>query len=84
MGSGLYKLNNSILDYPHVITELNTTWDNWRMRKPEYVDLLTWWDHGKLVLKNKLIELSSEIPRIRKQKYIENKESLEYLTKTMT
>ena len=41
-GFGLYKLNNSILNDPHVITELTVAWDNWKIRKPEDSDLLTY------------------------------------------
>ena len=76
-GEGTYKLNSTVLKYPHVISNITTAWQNWKLRKDEYESILIWWDDGKTMLKNKLIELSSEIAAIQKQNYHKHKQRLE-------
>lgn len=76
-GDGIYKLNNTVLNYPHVISEITTAWQNWKLRKDEYENILMWWEDGKTMLKNKFIELSSEIAVIHKQNHNKHKQRLE-------
>ena len=60
-GQGTYKLNNSILKLKYVQDEIYNIWQVHKQSKLSFLNLIDWWEKGKLLLKKYFIKLSIEI-----------------------
>ena len=59
-GPGLWILNNSILKdrvYQKLISEL---WENWKLKKGNFKNVLLWWDIGKKRIKSLTLDYCKE------------------------
>ena len=51
MGSGLWKLNVSVLEEPDYFRLISDFWSGWRHRIPAFASLSDWWEMGKSRIK---------------------------------
>ena len=61
MGSGTYKLNNSILNLKYVKNEIYNIWQVHKQCTLNFPNLIDWWEKGKLLLKECFLKLSIEV-----------------------
>lgn len=66
-GRGLWKLNASLLDKPHVLQDIKRLWKDWREQKHLLSDQITWWEFGKQFLKSELIKIGRNEKKLRNQ-----------------
>ncbi len=72
-------MNTSLLEDPHTLTQIQDYWKIWQGKKDDYNDPLQWWDEGKLYIKKKIIHISSQNKKARKQMQINLQNQLEIL-----
>ena len=56
MGSGLWKLNVSVLEEPDYFRLISDFWPGWRHRMPAFASLSDWWEMGKSRIKGLTID----------------------------
>ena len=56
MGSGLWKLNVSVLEEPDYFRLISDFWSGWRHRMPAFASLSDWWEMGKSRIKGLTID----------------------------
>ena len=55
-GSGLWKLNVSVLEELDYFRLISDFWSGWRHRMPAFASLSDWWEMGKLRIKGLTID----------------------------
>ena len=56
LGSGLWKLNVSVLEEPDYFRLISDFWSGWRHRMPAFASLSDWWEMGKSRIKGLTID----------------------------
>lgn len=56
LGSGLWKLNVSVLEEPDYFRLISDFWSGWRHRMPALASLSDWWEMGKSRIKGLTID----------------------------
>ena len=59
-GSGVWKLNTSLLQDDQLVQEVRDFWTSWRSEQSSFPSLAVWWDTGKVRLKTMLRHRSRE------------------------
>ena len=64
-GSGLWKLDISILSEEEYFNLIADAWRNWRFSVPHFPSLAKWWEEGKSLIKGLTIRYYCERSRVR-------------------
>lgn len=60
-GPGYFKLNLSYLDHPAYVEKISSFWRSWQGQKAFYPDITTWWELGKVYVRQISVEHAASI-----------------------
>ena len=83
-GNGFYKLNNEILKNDWTKDEIYNIWQIHKQTKSHFPNLNTWWETGKLLVKECLKNVSIEIKKSHRLEIDQIKNKLSLLNKDVT
>ena len=67
-GSPYWHFNNSLLEDTEYIESIKVFWKRWQLQKPEYHNVCTWWDMGKVQIKQITQMFGSKVAKEKRNK----------------
>ena len=73
---GLFCLNNQILKHSCLKVEIENAWQNWKIYKQSFSNVLEWWDTEKCILRNISKKFSIDLKHTEMLTHDNNKRTL--------
>ena len=84
VGKGLWKMNTANILTSEFKEQFTRMWEDWKMQKHFYEDITTWWDLGKIHIKNLAKNFSIEKSLNRSNRLEELEKEISFLQNNLT